>query len=221
MRALRLVVGSDDAIDFTSPSHPLRLQPQRPGQLCSQLRLAVADQTVKRIEAGAQAAGIPKSLFATLAIDSARHVTATSEMLGIAPLELATTLDAAAAENQAAQLLATGSLGKFRQYAAALRRGEDPDDPATQQGGPLVAIVSEETIAGWTISAINSGMALADWAGVQLTQASLTPHLWEAAAAHVAQSLQAWILDQAASSSRSATTSAHPFLPAARNSRTN
>jgi predicted HicB family RNase H-like nuclease len=175
----------------------LARQPQRPGELCEELRIDMGRVAAAALENCAAAAGLPNPLWTTLAIEARRCLALAAMEFGID----ARLLDDAASERR-------GGWGRLADYANALRAATPR--AATPVHGTIVARPSVLMDSAWRRCAAAAEISLEQWAIRQLrapAPAGLVE--WEAAAAEGGHSLSEWTLVQAARASRSESTSAH------------
>jgi hypothetical protein len=181
-----------------SPPYDLARQPQRPGELGREVVLKLGRDSCREIERRAAAAGVPATLWATLAVEAARSVTLVETTLGVTAVEA---LSAAAVEARP-----RGRRSRLTDYADALRAAT-PRDPvamiATMAVRPGLA-----SATAWEAEAEAAEVALDVWLVLAIDRAPAKFVAWEAAAADEGRSLPEWALVHAARRCRSARTSA-------------
>jgi hypothetical protein len=190
---LRLLPPLTEEVDVYEPmpasgKFSLRLQPQRPGDLCDWIELELVPGAAVRIAAKA---GIPVGLWLTIAIEAKRILASYGPA---AKRELEARLDEAARVRiDAAVCRAPASA--LRAYADALRAGSEvgAEDP----GGLVVLTPPQAMSTAWEHHARESGMPLGPWLAREAASRLTGRVDWEAAAAERGQSLSEWILRSA------------------------
>jgi len=209
MRGLYLVgsyPGPPPARDSWSlPSYDLTAQPQRPGELCCELRLAERELAAEA-EKHAAATGVPTALWATVAVEATRCLTPAAGVLGVPRSTLNGWLDDAAAATDAAKPGRTPGC-RLLDYAQALQSARPR--PAGARIGPLLLRPSETTLAAWWLAATEASLTLEAWCAACLRTAAPGAMSWEAAAALGGQTIGEWLLAQALRRLRAARTLAH------------
>ena len=188
--------GRAGAVDaYSAPAtFDLQTQPVRPGLAHEQLELALPRESAIAISAAAVAEGVPRSLWAGIAIESERAFRAVVAITESRPHDLEAALDEASAE----QHPITFALKRKRliAYACQLReRGAGRSDGALSC---LSVPVGYHTFAAWEIEASQAGKVVEAWALELLLVLPTGRTQWEAAAAESGQTLAEWIAFQAA-----------------------
>jgi hypothetical protein len=186
------------------PTFDLVVQPQRPGELCEELRMEATAAVRHTTDQRAAAAGVPSPLWTSLAIEASRVVTTTADLLGLPQITIVDLLDIAAERGESREIAGT----KLAAYALALRSTQ-PRSP-TKAIGPLLARPSTTMMTAWAASARNDGLTVEEWALANLAATPPDFLLWEASAAEAGQTMLEWALIQAARRSRSDNSAAHP-----------
>jgi predicted HicB family RNase H-like nuclease len=189
---------------WTPAPFDLERQPQRPGELCREIRLDVGVHEAV-VAAAAAAAGVPVSLWATVAVESQRCVGLTSALFSVPDAVVITALDDAAAEAQAHPDEQDAVLAsRLYEYGRALAQaGAHP--PERTLGGVLLR-PSLRILTAWSLASEEAGVALEAWASGLLEHPVGEAARWEASAALVGQTLAEWTLVQAARRLRCAST---------------
>jgi hypothetical protein len=180
------------------PPYDLARQQQRPGELGREVVLDIGRDSCREIERRAAAAGVPATLWATLAVEATRSAALVETTFGFTAVE---TLSAAAAEAAAA-----GRRSRLSDYADALRAAT-PRDPVAV----IAAIAVRPGLASataWEAEAAAAEVALDVWLVLAIDRAPARFVAWEAAAADEGRSLPEWALVHAARRCRSARTPA-------------
>jgi len=191
-----------------TPPFDLARQPQRPGELCREVRLpAGADQRVTEVRAAA--AGVPASLWATLAVESERCVQRSAALFALPDTLVVAALEDAAAEEEPETVarLADGTPSRLCDYARALLNARSREAAAVVGG--VVLRPSLTMLTAWSLASRQAGLKLEAWASSHLSETALEPVRWEGSAALSGQTLAEWTVLQAARRLRSARTRAH------------
>jgi hypothetical protein len=189
------------AVVWSLPPYDLDAQPQRPGELCDELRLDDPHLAARVEDLGARA-GVPALLWATVAVEASRCVTTAGELLDTPAETLIAWLDEAASHPTPS--LETLPVCRLLDYAAALMRAT-PRRPRARIG-PLLLGPSQTMLTAWTLASIQAGLRLDEWALNQLARAPACALSWEASAALSGRTLSEWVVAQAARRLRSAST---------------
>jgi predicted HicB family RNase H-like nuclease len=190
---------------WTPAPFDLERQPQRPGELCREIRLDVGVHEAV-VAAAAAAAGVPVSLWATVAVESQRCVGLTSALFAAPDAVVITALDDAAAEAQAHPGEQDAvSASRLCEYGRALARARAHPPERTTLGGVLLR-PSLRILTAWSLASEEAGVALEAWASGLLKHPVGEAARWEASAALVGQTLAEWTLVQAARRLRCAST---------------
>lgn len=192
---------------WTPPRFDLDRQPQRPGELCREIRLRASEHD-SAVEAQAAAAGVPSSLWATLAIESQRCLQETASLFGVPGHVVSGALEHAASDGRKSAAGPSGeSPSRLYDYARALvRAGARPARPTI---GGLLLRPPLRMLTAWSLSCHATGLPLEAWATLHLAEAINEPVNWEASAAQAGQTLAEWIVVQTARRLRSTSTLAH------------
>jgi hypothetical protein len=189
---------------WTPAPFDLERQPQRPGELCREIRLDIGGHEAI-VAAAAAAAGVPVSLWATVAVESQRCVELTSALFSVPDAVLITALDDAVAEGQAhpgeQDAVAPSRLCEYGQALAQA----GARTPERALGGVLLR-PSLRLLTAWSLASEEAGMALEAWASELLDHPVGEAARWEASAALSGQTLAEWTLVQAARRLRCAST---------------
>jgi hypothetical protein len=185
------------------PPYDLDRQPQRPGELCSELCID-AIQLAAQIHARAARAGLPSSLWSTLAAESRRCVEVATGLLGLSPAEVRGLLDTFTGREQPLSQPAVSRLGD---YAHALLAAQPRT--TTPSVGPLLLRPSATQLTAWSLAAARNSVDLDAWILQRLQDTPGNMVGWEAAAALAGQTLLEWTLAQTARRLRPASTPAH------------
>jgi hypothetical protein len=166
----------------------LRLQPQRPGDLCDWIELELAPSAAMRI---AESARVPVGLWLTIAIEAKRVLGSYGPAV---KGELEAHLD------EAARVRIDAAVGRaparaLRAYADALRAGSEVG--TENPGGLVVLTPPQATSTAWEHHAREAGMPLGPWLSREAASRLTGRVDWEAAAAERGQSLAEWILRSA------------------------
>jgi hypothetical protein len=182
----------------------LERQPQRPGELCREIRLDVGVHEAV-VAVAAAAAGVPVSLWATVAVESQRCVGLTSALFSVPDAVVIAALDDAAAKAQAHPGEQDAvSASRLCEYGRALARA-GAHLPERTLGGVLLR-PSLRILTAWSLASEEAGVALEAWASGLLEHPGGEAVRWEASAALVGQTLAEWTLVQAARRLRCAST---------------
>jgi hypothetical protein len=189
---------------WTPAPFDLERQPQRPGELCREIRLDVGVyETV--VTAAAAAAGVPVSLWATVTVESQRCVGLTSALFSVPDAVVIAALDDAAAEAQAHPYEQDAvSASRLCEYGRALARAGA--HTAEQTLGGVLLRPSLRILTAWSLASEEAGVALEAWASGLLKHPVGEAARWEASAALGGQTLAEWTLVQAARRLRCAST---------------
>jgi hypothetical protein len=179
----------------------LQRQPQRPGELSAEIRIASAPSNTDVATAAARA-GLPESLWATLAVESRRVVAYVAETFEANTGAVTTLLDNAS--NRHAPAGDATSRSRLAAYAAALSAAQSND--ATSAIGPILLRPSATMLSAWNIAADRDRVNVDSWAQQHLEHHSGTFIAWETAAAFSGQTLAEWALAHAARRLRSRST---------------
>lgn len=199
--------GSHAPPNWTAPPFDLEHQPQRPGELCREIRLRPSERD-GAVEAGAAAAGVPSSLWATLAIESQRCAEETALLFDVPGYIVSGALEHAASKERESSVGPTEeSSSRLCDYAQALLRA--PARRARPTMGGLLLRPPLRMLTAWSLSSHAAGLPLEAWATLHLTQPIYEPVNWEASAAEAGQTLAEWIVVQTARRLRPASTLAH------------
>jgi predicted HicB family RNase H-like nuclease len=189
---------------WTPAPFDLERQPQRPGELCREIRLDVGVHEAV-VAAAAAAAGVPVSLWATVAVESQRCVGLTSALFSVPDAVVIAALDDAAAEAQAHPGEKDAvSASRLSDYGRALAQA-GAHLPERTLGGMLLR-PSLRILTAWSLASEEAGVALEAWASGLLEHPVGQAARWEASAALVGQTLAEWTLIQAARRLRCAST---------------
>jgi hypothetical protein len=169
----------------------LSAQPFRPGEMPTPVPLGLTIARKRRLAARANRVRIPLGLWTRCAIECSRHVSEVAPQVGLSAPELTRQLDELAASWRDKPVTAA-CVRRQIQYARAVRQG-DPSAPFEDSTSPVVAMLPDMMLAGWTQAASATGSALDSWAEQQLKLMPEHPHLWEATAAEAGRSLGEWI----------------------------
>jgi hypothetical protein len=183
--------------------YDLDTQPQRPGELCSELRLD-APALAAQVHDQAARAGLPSALWSTLTVESRRCVEVAAGLLGLSPAVVSGLLDAYAGYEQPFSPPPVSRLGD---YALALRAARPR--AATRTVGALLLRPSTTQLTAWSLAATSNREGLDAWIVPRLQDAAANLVGWEAAAALGGQTLLEWTLAQTARRLRPASTPAH------------
>jgi hypothetical protein len=163
--------------------------------------LALSRDDAADIERRAAIAGLPATLWSTLAVEATRSIILAAAVLGLRATVVYDTLSTAAAEaSQAARR------SRLSDYARALRAAT-PREPATTVGG-IALRPGLASMTAWQTEAAAAGVVLKAWVLHAIAVAPDGFVDWEAAAADEGRSLPEWALVQAMRRRRSASTSA-------------
>jgi hypothetical protein len=210
MRRLYLVGSEETRAGATprrgaSPPFDLERQPRRPGELCREVRLDI-DQ--RPIAVGAAAAGVPISLWATVAVESRRCVDLTAALFGVSRGTVGAALEQAVTDERTdACERETVPGSRLRDYGEALVRAV-PHRTQPAVGGVLLR-PPLRMLSAWSLAADDADVELELWAASVLADPPDEPVQWQASAALSAQTLAEWALVQTARRLRSASTLAH------------
>jgi hypothetical protein len=190
---LRLLPPLAEEVDVYEPMPAvdefcLRLQPQRPGDLCDWIELELAPSAAMRI---AESARVPVGLWLTIAIEAKRVLGSCGPT---AEDEFEAHLD------EAAQVRIEAAVGRaparaLRAYADALRAGSEAN---VEDPGRLVVLTPPQAMStAWEHHAREAEMPLGLWLSREAASRPTGRVDWEAAAAERGQSLAEWILRSA------------------------
>jgi hypothetical protein len=181
---------------WTPAPFDLERQPQRPGELCREVRLDIGDHEAV-VATAAAAAGVPVSLWATVAVESQRCVELMSVLFAAPDAVLITALNDAAAEAQAHRGKQDAvAPSRLCEYGQALAQA-NAYLPERTLGGVLLR-PSLRVLTAWSLASTEAGVALEAWASELLKDTVGEVVRWEASAALVGQTLAEWTLVQAA-----------------------
>jgi hypothetical protein len=189
---------------WSAAPYDLARQPQRPGELCSEIRLTTPapDPTMAQ---RARASGLPIVLWATLAVECQRVLELVIRSFELPPALALQTLDAASAKPPLTiKDRSSGSGSRLSDYARALLNARPLS--ASVELGPVMLRVSTTMITAWMLACEQAGESLEDWASEQLTRPPRELVRWESSAAAGGQTLAEWALLQAARRLRCAST---------------
>ncbi len=182
----------------------LERQPQRPGELCREVHLDAGGHKAV-VVARAAAAGVPVSLWATVAVESRRCVALTSALFAVTDAMVAATLDAAVEEQTYPGEPDAASRSRLSDYGQALGRASALSPKHTL--GRVLLRPSLRMLTAWSLASGEAGVALKAWASRLLLEDPVgEPVRWEASAALAGQTLAEWTLVQTARRLRSART---------------
>lgn len=189
---------------WTPAPFELERQPQRPGELCREIRLDVGAHDIA-VAAAAAGAGVPVSLWTTVAVESRRCVELTSTLFAAPDAVVITALDDAAAEALAHPGEQDAVLAsRLREYGRALAQAGAHSPERTL--GSVLLRPSLRILTAWSLASEEAGMALDAWASGLLNDPVGEVVRWEASAALAGQTLAEWTLVQAARRLRCAST---------------
>jgi hypothetical protein len=183
------------ATSWSSAAYDLERQPQRPGELCSEILIprAACDQEVCL---DAARSGLPEALWATLAVEGYRVADGAMRTTGLPAETLIELLDETAACN-----LHGVTETRLAAYARALCGAEERK--VTRAIGPLLLRPSMTILAAWSLASSCVGCPVEDWARDCLRRRSGAVVAWEISAASSGQTLAEWAMVQAARRLRS------------------
>lgn len=185
-----------------SHAFDLERQPQRPGELCREVRLDI-DQ--RPIAAAAAAAGVPVSLWATVSVETRRCLELTAAVFGVSATAVCAALEDACTEARTGpREPETASASRLGDYGEALLRAV-PHQTQRAVGGVLLR-PPLRMLAAWSLAAEDAGVELEAWATGMLEAPVGEAARWEACAALAGQTLAEWTLVQTARRLRSAST---------------
>ena len=203
---LRLVTtdGKASTDVWTPRPFDLFVQPQRPGELCQDLRLVAPASVLTAVTDDAAAAGVPPGLWLTVAIEATRAVELAAEVLQVSRDLVVDQLNAASVHADGVAPVRT----RLTDYAFALRSTKP--SPPIRALGTLLARPSITALTAWSRSAEKAGVSLQEWALAAVQAAPRQALDWEVCSAEAGQTLAEWTLVQAARRRRSASSAAHP-----------
>jgi hypothetical protein len=178
----------------------LERQPQRPGELCREVHLDAGGHEAVVVTC-ATAAGVPVSLWATVAVESRRCVALTSALFAVTDAAVTATLDAAAEEQTHPDEPDAASRSRLSDYGQALGRASAHSPKHTL--GRVLLRPSLRMLTAWSLASGEAGVTLKAWASGLLEYPVGEPVRWEASAALAGQTLAEWTLVQTARRLRS------------------
>jgi hypothetical protein len=186
---------------WEAPPYDLDQQPQRPGELCAEIRIANGSAAAD-VHRRAADVGLPSTLWATLAVESHRTVELTGTLLGLSAPGVRAVLDEQIHTGEEP----TGT--RLGDYARALTHAHQRK--ASFGFGAVLLRPSTTQITAWTLAAAADGVSLEAWVLARLQSTpSNSLQRWEASAAIAGQTLCEWALVQTARRLRPASTLAH------------
>jgi hypothetical protein len=190
--------------------HDLVSRPQRPGELTVAVVIDLDAAARAHVSNSAREAGVPASLWLTVAIEAQRSLDQATALVHGDDGELAAELDNAAGGSSATTAHETSApaLAQLRSYAMALRAGAAPSG-GSLVGTSLPVFPALHVAGAWAIEAGHHGLAVSAWAANQAAARPAGRVAWEAAAASSGQTLSEWVLAQAVRRARSSSTFAH------------
>lgn len=172
----------------------LEVHPLRPGFAHESVQLVLEPRLADVVERAAAADGLPTSLWAGIAIESERVLSAVARDATSDSAVLARFLDDAALQRHDGLAHQRGR--RLVRYALALR-GPAPREPE-QASQPLIVPVAQHSLIAWELAAGAEGEAVEQWAAKLIARLPTKRGCWESAAALAGQTLGEWITAQAA-----------------------
>lgn len=206
LRLLPSTDGSAPERPFEAPAFSLRVQPQRPGELCESLSIELPPAVLSCAEQHAREARLPLALWLVITIEAERALAAAASAAGVEPEDLALAADSAAGE-ACRYDVGPAEVRRLASYAAALRLGVS-EGRATGSKRSVSLRLSHLSLARWALAAADANLPFDRWVeGRRLVPGR---ERWEAAAAEAAQPLGEWLVTQAARLARSSSAVPQP-----------
>jgi hypothetical protein len=153
------------------------------------------------LEERAALAGMPITLWSTLAVEASRSVALATTSFGLSERVVEEMLASAASVQPDAP-----RHSRLTDYARALRQARPRDAVGTS--GAVALRPSLGSATAWRVAAAESSVSLEEWIGRRVVAPPAEFVTWEATAAEAGRSLPEWALLQAARRLRSASTPA-------------